>query len=102
NAATGTINAEIRAHVKALTAEERMKFISAALREGDTKTLTAVLGAPAYLSGLGSEAARAFLRQYHEARSPETVRRLTATRAAIAMIEKNHLLAVSQMEKAMK
>lgn len=102
NAATGSINAEIRAHVKALSADDRMKFISAALREGDTRTLTAVLGAPAFLSGLGSEAARAFLRQYHEQRSAEVVRRLTATRAAIAMIEKKHLLAVSQMEKAMK
>lgn len=67
--AGNSIPSEIRAYVNGLSNEERMKFISAAMKEGDTKTLSACLGAPAYLCGLSSEIEKHFTRQYHDAYS---------------------------------
>ena len=51
-AVAGTTNREIRAHVKNLTTEQRMKFMTDAINNGRSKVLTSVLGAESFLSGL--------------------------------------------------
>ena len=38
--------------MKGLKVTERMAFVQAAITDGDIRSATAVLGAPAYLSGL--------------------------------------------------
>ena len=43
-ASVGTVNGEIRAHVKSLSAEARAKFLRDANETGDSETLAAVLG----------------------------------------------------------
>lgn len=100
-ASAGTsISAEIRAHVKAMPIGERTKFLVTAQRDGDTKTLRAVLGAPAYLSGLTNEEATIRTRQYHEANSPELARRLSVMKKAHDMLGERGGLVLSETEKA--
>lgn len=46
---------EIRQHVKGLPAAERVPFVVAAIDSGDKETVAAIMGGPAYLSGLAAE-----------------------------------------------
>lgn len=80
------INSEIRAFVKGLKADERMRWFNNALRNGDTLSLVAVLGAPAYLSGMTDEMKAAHVRHYHEATNPATAKRLRVLRAAFDIV----------------
>ena len=50
--AAQSISAEIRAYAKNLSNEKRHAFIQQAIDEGDHTSVAALLGAPAYLSGL--------------------------------------------------
>lgn len=72
----GTLNAEIRAHVKSLTADERRVMLDSAMRSSDLTTCAAVLCAPAYLSGIDEKQQNIYLVQYHQAGSPEVVEKL--------------------------
>lgn len=48
---------EVRAHFRALGADERHAFLSAAVEAGDRRTVAALLSAPPYLSGMTPEVA---------------------------------------------
>lgn len=100
-AGAGTINSEIRAHVKALSSEARMNFINDAIADRNSKVLTAVLGAPSFLSGLKDPIHASFTRLYWEKTSPEAVGRLTATRRAIELLEKRGPTVHRHVERAM-
>ena len=78
---------EIRAHIKSLPQDVRGAFVNEAMKRGDMQILNSVLGAPAYFSGVSDTHRTLWLRQYHEARSPEAVRRLAAYRKAIDLLE---------------
>ena len=97
---TGTINEEVRRHVKALTPAERMQFMQDASARGDERTLVAVLGAPSYLSGLSPEMQALFTRQYHERKHPETAARLKVMQTAYDMLNKRSGLVMGEIEKA--
>lgn len=99
--ATGSINAEIRAHVKALTDGDRTKLLNDAIKSRRVKVVSAVLGAEGFLSGLSDGMHAHLTRTWHEQEQPATVRRLNATRKAIDQLEKRGGLALSQIEKAM-
>lgn len=101
-ASNGGLNEEIRRHVKELKREERIKFLEAALEEGDSDTVTAILGAPYYLTGITKVEHGYYLRKLHELRSPDAVKRLNATRAALAVLERTAPIALSSVEKAMR
>jgi hypothetical protein len=101
-ASNGGLNEEIRRHVKALPPAERLKFLEAALDEGDSDTVTAILGAPHYLTGITKVEHGYYLRKLHELRSPDAVKRLNATRAALAVLERTTPIALSSVEKAMR
>jgi hypothetical protein len=60
--AAHTISVEIRAHVKGLKAEggSILDFVRRAIDSGDHDTVSAVLGAPAYLSGMTPEQQQIF------------------------------------------
>jgi hypothetical protein len=93
------INSEIRAFVKGLKADERMKWFSNALRNGDTLSLVAVLGAPSYLSGMTDEMKAAHVRHYHETMNPQTAKRLRMVKAALDIVMDRTPLMFTHSEK---
>jgi len=99
--AVGPLGVEIRAHVKALTDEQRHKFLAEAVKNGDLKTLQSVLGAPGYLSGLAPATVQHFSRLHREATAPAAVRKLALTRKVIAVLERAGPIAYMQTEQAM-
>lgn len=98
--AAGTIAAEIRSHVKGLKTSERMAFVQAAIQDGDQRTATAILGAPAYLSGIDRDTQTVLTRMYHEHHEPVKAKRLRAAQAGLDMIGNRGGLVHTQMEKA--
>lgn len=91
---------EIRAHAKLLNTGERMSFVMKAIDAGDHLTVGAVLGGPAYLSGLEPEMVTSLSRLYHEKTSPELAKRLGVMKAARDLLVGRSVLVHDQMEKA--
>jgi hypothetical protein len=81
------VSGEIRAHMKGLKTGERLAAISQAIRDGDSVVASAVLGAPAMLSGLDDEMKQVLLREYHEKFNPGLAKRLRAVTAARDLID---------------
>lgn len=98
--AAQSIAAEVRSFVRGMDTEKRHGFIQQALDSGDDVTITALLGAPAYLSGLNADFQQSYTRLYHERNSPEVAKRLLAMQGAKAMIEERAGLVFIEMEKA--
>ena len=100
--AAHTISVEIRAHVKGLKAEGKsaMSFVTDAINRGDHDSVSAVLGAPAYLSGIDEATQAVLLRMYHEKANPQTAKRLAAAKAAQEYLNRNSGLLWKQVEKA--
>jgi hypothetical protein len=92
---------EIRDHVKGLPKAERTEFLAQAMNDGDTGVVSALLGAPHYLSGLDKSAHDHHSRKYREQQNPELVGRQTAMRAALDLINSRahrvHALAESAL-----
>lgn len=86
-AGSTSIAAEIRAHVKGLSTEKRHKLLDDAVESGDVVTLTAVLAAPGYLSGISEETRQLRTQQYHEMKCPEAAKRLKVMKGALKMVE---------------
>lgn len=99
--ATLSIAAEIRAHAKSLPAEKRHEFLRQAINEGDSTSVSAVLGAPGYLSGIDAGFSKTYTRLWNERATPELARKLKAVQGAKAMIEERAPLIAVQVEKAM-
>ena len=95
-----SISEEIRRHVKGLGTGERMSFIRNAMMDDDEKTVSAILGAPAYLAGLDPKMADVLLREYHSRSRPEVANRLKAMVGAKELIESKAGLVFSQLEAA--
>ncbi len=91
---------EIRAHVKALPNNKRLGFIQSAFAAGDAVTVSSVLGAPSYLSGLDAGMQGALLRQWHERNSPEVAQRLKTMKGARDLITNRGGLVFGELEKA--
>lgn len=98
--AVASIAAEIRAHAKGLPLGERHGFIRKAINDGDHVTATAVLGAPAYLSGIDANMQKVLLRMYHEHNSASVAKRLKAMIGAKELIEQRAGLVFKELEKA--
>lgn len=81
------VSGEIRAHFKGLKTGERLTTLSQAIRDGDEVVASAVLGAPAMLSGLDEEMKQVMLREYHERFNPGLAKRLRAVTAARDLID---------------
>ena len=98
--AAGIIAQEIRSHVKGLKTAERMTFVQAAIRDGDQRTATAILGAPAYLSGMETETQAVLTQMYHEHHEPVKAKRLNAARAGLDLVETKGGMVHTQLAKA--
>jgi len=99
-AGAGTVNGEIRAHAKALSREDRVQLITKAIESGDITTASALLGAPAYLSGFSDIEHTHFTRQYHEATNPEMAERLKVMQATLDKLQRAHPALLQELEKA--
>lgn len=98
--AHSAISAEIRAHAKGLSDKNRSAFINHALASEDAQTLSAMLGAPGYLSGLKEVYRTAYTRRFHEQQNPELVKRLDATKRALSLIDTYTPLIWGEITKA--
>jgi hypothetical protein len=96
-----SISAEIRAHAKALSNEDRRALIINAMDKGDTKTLNAVLGAPAYLSGLDEVMQAHFTHEWNTKQTPEIAKRVDVMRRALELVNARGPLVLTQIEEAM-
>ena len=98
--ASNSLSAEIRAYCKALPDGERMSFVTQAIKDGDQRTATAVLGGPAYLSGITGDMQSLLTRMFHEHHSPLAAKRLKAAKGALALIGERSGLVFREMEKS--
>lgn len=91
---------DIRAHVKAMTTEQRHKFVQEALDSGDEVTMSSLLGAPSYLSGLTADFQQTYTRLWREKVAPDMAKRLKAMQGAKTMIETRAGLVFPELTKA--
>ncbi|MBY8821383.1 hypothetical protein [Sphingomonas colocasiae] len=96
----GAMSAEIRSYVHALPMGERIGFIQRAINAGDERTIGAVLGGPAYLSGLTPEMVTTLLRMHHEKSNPRAAKQLRAAKAGLELLGERAPLLFKEMEKA--
>lgn len=73
---SGTMGSEIRNFVREKSVAERSEFLLKAINNQDFKTVSAILGAPEYLSGLTSEEKILYTKQYREKSEPIKFQRL--------------------------
>jgi hypothetical protein len=100
SAGRGSLNAEVRAHAKALNRSERETFMNAALEGGDEPTLTAILGGQPFLSGLTPLDHEHYTRLFHVKKNPHLVARLDVMNRFLQMVERNVPVVHLQFEKA--
>jgi hypothetical protein len=82
------VSGEVRAHTKGLQHDgERISAIRNMIRSGDDVSASAVLGAPAFLSGIDEETKALLVREYHEQFNPAMAKRLRAVTAARDLID---------------
>lgn len=98
--ASSTLSAEIRAYAAKLPDGERISFVRKAITDGDTRTASAILGAPAYLSGLTGDMQAILTRQFHEHSNPLQAKRLKAAQAGLDLLGERAGLVFSQIAKA--
>lgn len=100
--ATGGFNVEIRERISKMKTDERNALVEKSVRSGDATIAQAVLGAPAILTGIHPDLHKILTRTWHEARSPDTVRKLAAVRKARDIVLERAQLVLPQTEKAMR
>lgn len=94
------VASEIRSFTKTMPTGERMAFIQQAITAGDETTITALLGAPSYLSGIDTKTQEVFTRLWHERNSPEIAQRVKAMKGARDLIVERGGLVFMELEKA--
>ncbi|KLU27669.1 hypothetical protein EOS_03410 [Caballeronia mineralivorans PML1(12)] len=78
---------DIRNHVKALSFDKQHEWINEMIKKDDRQSLNAVLGAPAFLSGLTDEWQKIQAKRYHKAMNPGLTTRLDVMIKAREKIE---------------
>lgn len=99
-AGMGTLNGEVRAHVKALDRPKREAFMREALDRDDIPTLEAILGGQPFLSGLTPLDHEHYVRAFHVKRNPHLMVRLDLMKRFLDMVERNGPVVHAQFEKA--
>ncbi|WP_126665528.1 hypothetical protein [Croceibacterium ferulae] len=93
------VASEIRAHSRSLDSKA-VDFVRERINSGDDLSVSAVLGAPSYLSGLSDEMRTVLTRQWHERQNPALVQRLTLMRATLDKLNTDAGKVFIEMEKA--
>jgi hypothetical protein len=99
--ASTALSAEIRGHVKAMNLTERNQFLTEALQSKDYGTLEAVLGAPAYLTGMSNEERIVRTRAFHSDKDPAKLARVQVMQRAYTLTMERSMLLHREVEKAM-
>lgn len=94
------VNTEIRAHFKFLKPEDRREQLMAAINSIDTKTASAILGAPPYLSGLTQAETDAYTLSYHQKSNPAIYGKLRTMKKVLEIVEHRHGLLQTEFNKA--
>ncbi|MBT3071901.1 hypothetical protein KKP04_13615 [Rhodomicrobium sp. Az07] len=97
---SSVVAVEIRSHLQKLSSEDRRKLIRAAIKAGDAETMSSVLGAPAYLSGLNPEMQTAYTREWNASQSPDVFKQLTVMQGAYGLLSERSALFWGEMQKA--
>lgn len=91
---------ETREYVRSLpTAKDREKFIADALARGERLAAAAVLGVPAYLSGLSETSQKLFLHRYKAEAFPDVVARTEALTKAQDILDDGGQSMISEVQK---
>ncbi len=98
--AAHTIAVEIRSHAKAMDSSKLHAFIRQAIVQGDEVTVSSVLGAPPYLSGLTAEFQQTYTRMWHEKANPLAAKRIRAMQGALDLLGTNAPLITKELERA--
>ena len=98
--AAHTIAVEIRNHVRAMDTGKLHAFIRHAIVQGDEVTVSSVLGAPPYLSGLTAEFQQTYVRMWHEQANPLAAKRIRAMQGALDLLGTNAPLITKELERA--
>jgi hypothetical protein len=91
---------EIREHVKNMKTGERISFLQAQAKAGDTVTLSAVLKAPAYLSGMEQSVLTTLNGELNRALNPQAVKRLAMLEAADQRLSHAGSIFIASIERA--
>lgn len=91
---------EIRAHVKAMKSAERLGFLQAKAKAGDVTTLSAVLKAPSYLSGVEPELLSTLNNELNRALNPQAVKRLSMLEKAEEKLSHGGAIFIASTERA--
>lgn len=78
---------EIRALVRGLDDQKRHKILSDAVAAQDAQTIAAITEAPAYLSGMTSEQAATWRRQFELRHAPERTSRIDTLQKALEVVD---------------
>lgn len=91
---------EIRTFAREMSSGDRMKLLDRMIENKDEKTATAILAAPAYLSGLTDDMQRVYLQRFRERITPEIADRLKVLRGAKDLVDRCGPLMLTQFEKS--
>lgn len=91
---------EIRAHVKALKPAERIGFLQAQAKAGDVTTMSAILKAPAFLSGVNAEVLPALNNELNRALNPQAAARLAMLEKAEETLSHAGAIFIASTERA--
>ena len=96
--AAHTIAVEIRNFIR--TQKCPTDFVIKAINSGDVDTVSAVLGAPSFLTGLDDAMQSTLLRMWHEKQNPQSAKRVRAMKAALGLLGSNAPLLHGEIKKA--
>ncbi len=92
------LSSEVRAHAKAQ--KNPIGFVSQLIADGDEQSVSAILGAPAYLSGLTNDMKAALTRAWHSKRNPALTEKLTLLQATDEHLSRAGSAFITNVEKA--
>jgi hypothetical protein len=96
------LSVEVRSYLRGLqdAGKSPLNFVKQAIESGDSETVSAALGAPAYLSGLTPEMQTVLLRMHHEKSNPIGAKRLRAMKGALELLNSNAPKLHTELTKA--
>lgn len=94
-----TLATEIRAHAK--SEKSPTQFVGNLIAQGDAQSVSAILGAPAFLSGLTEDMRAALVKQWNSKRNPVLTKRLALLQAVSDKLERAGSSLLPTVERAM-
>jgi len=91
--------AEIRNHIKTMSADARVTFLTNRMKSGDFGAIGAALAAPPYLSGMGDGEHAMLYETYQQHRFPQAVARRQAIEKALDITMRGGVSLIESMSK---